>query len=148
VLAANASDLWLRTFLALGFTFGFRKSEMLSLRVRNVDLLDGSLTLDTSKNGEGRLVKLTAETKKLLAECMRRKQADDFVLTHEDGGRAPNLWVGIDRFFFFLHNLNACRTFRNGGNPCRLPSNGSSKEESPYTSDCRPSETSAPERSR
>src|SRR6266566_2523067 len=63
-------------------------------------------------------------------------------------GRAPNLWVGIDRFFFFLHNLNACRTFRNGGNPCRLPSNGSSKEESPYTSDCRPSETSAPERSR
>ncbi len=87
MLAANASDLWLRTFLALGFTFGFRKSEMLSLRVRNVDLLDGSLTLDTSKNGEGRLVKLTAETKKLLAECMRRKQADDFVLTHEDGSR-------------------------------------------------------------
>src|SRR5216683_3149982 len=63
-------------------------------------------------------------------------------------GCAQNLWVGIDDFFFFLHNLNACRTFRNRGNTCLLPSNGSSKGETPCTNDCRPSETSAPERSR
>lgn len=60
---------------------------MLSLRVRNVDLLDGSLTIETSKNGEGRLVKLTTEAKTLLVKCIRGKQADDFVLTHEDGSR-------------------------------------------------------------
>jgi len=86
ILTRNAGELWLRTFLAIGF-FGWRKSEMLSLRVRNVDLLDEWLTLETSKNGEGRLVKLTAEIKTLLAECIRGKQPDDFVLTHRDGSR-------------------------------------------------------------
>ena len=87
ILSKNARELWLRTFLAIGFSYGWRKSEMLSLHVRNVDLLDGWLTLETSKNGEGRRVKLTAEIKTLLAECVRGKQPDDFVLTHKDGSR-------------------------------------------------------------
>lgn len=87
VLAGNAKELWLRTLVALGFTYGWRKSEMLSLRVRNVDLLDDWLTLESSKNGEGRRVKLTAELKTLLTECIRGKQSDDFVLTRKDGAR-------------------------------------------------------------
>jgi integrase len=87
VLAANARDLWLRTFLALGYNFGLRKGELLALRVRDVDLLDGRLTVETSKNGEGRRIALTQETKTLLAECVRGKQPDDFVLTRQDGGR-------------------------------------------------------------
>jgi integrase len=87
LLAANAGELWLRTFLALGFSYGWRKSEMLSLRVHNVDLLEGSLTLDASKNGESRLVKLTTELRVLLAECIRNKRSDDFVLTRNDGSR-------------------------------------------------------------
>jgi integrase len=87
ILSKNASELWLRTFLAIGFSYGWRKSEMLSLRVRNVDLLDGWLTLETSKNDEGRRVKLTAEIKTLLADCIRGKQPDDFVLTHENGSQ-------------------------------------------------------------
>lgn len=33
------------------------------------------------------MVKLTTEAKTLLVECIRGKQADDFVLTHEDGSR-------------------------------------------------------------
>jgi len=77
----------MRTFLAIGFSYGWRKSEMLSLRVRNVDLLDGWLTLEDSKNDEGRRVKLTAEVKTLLADCICGKQPDDFVLTHKDGSR-------------------------------------------------------------
>jgi len=43
--------------------------------------------LETSKNGEGRRVKLTAEIKTLLAECIRGKQPDDFVLTYKHGSR-------------------------------------------------------------
>ena len=86
-LCKNASELWLRTFLAIGFSYGWRKSEILSLRVRNVDLLDEWLSLETSKNDESRRVKLTAEIKTLLAECIRTKQPDDFVLTHKDGSR-------------------------------------------------------------
>jgi integrase len=87
-LAANASG-WLRTFLAIGFTWGWRKSEILGLRVRNVDLLGGWLTLraEDTKNGESRRVGLTTELKLLLTECVRGKQPNDFVLTREDGSR-------------------------------------------------------------
>jgi integrase len=86
-LVTNCRELWLRTFLALGFNYGFRKSEMLNLRVRNVDLFGWWLTIETSKSGEGRRVKLTAEINTLLAECIRGKQPDDFVLTHKDGSQ-------------------------------------------------------------
>jgi len=77
--------LWLRAFLALGFTYGWRKSEMLDLKVYQVDLLRGWLYLDDSKNGEGRKVKLTEEVRTLLAACVGGKEPDDFLLTHEDG---------------------------------------------------------------
>jgi integrase len=85
VLVANCKDLWLRTFLALGFNFAWRKGELLGLRVRNVDLLNGRLMIERSKNGEGRKVKLTHETAALLAECVVSKRPNDFVLTREDG---------------------------------------------------------------
>jgi integrase len=87
LLRTHARDLWLRTFLALGFNFGFRKGELLSLRVRNVDLLEGWLSIDTSKNGDSRKVKLTQETLTLLAECVRGKEPIDFILTRQDGSR-------------------------------------------------------------
>ena len=87
VLAKNATVPWLRCFLALGFNFGMRKSEMLALRVRNVDLLDSWLSIEMSKNGEGRRIKLTEETRQLLVACVRGKKLDDFVLTRPDGGR-------------------------------------------------------------
>ena len=84
-LAANADELWLRTFLALGFTYGCRKGELLALRIRNADLLDKWLTIEHSKNGEGRKIKLTQESLELLVECCRGKGPDDFLLTREDG---------------------------------------------------------------
>jgi len=87
VLAKNCRTSWLRTFLALGYDFGLRKGEMLALRVRNVDLLEGWLTVEISKNGEGRRIRLTRETLALLTECVRGKQPDDFVLSRKDGGR-------------------------------------------------------------
>ncbi len=87
MLAAGCCELWLRTFLALGFNFAWRKGELLALRVRNVDLLHNRLTIDTSKNGNGRKVKLTPETSALLTECIRGKLPHDFVLTRKDGSR-------------------------------------------------------------
>jgi len=87
VLAKNCRASWLRTFLALGYDFGLRKGEMLALRVRNVDLLEGWLTVEISKNGEGRRIRLTRETLALLTECVRGKQPEDFVLSRKDGSR-------------------------------------------------------------
>lgn len=87
VLKANCQDLWLRAFLAIGFTFGWRKSEILNLRVQDVDLNTGWLSIEDTKNGERRKAKLTAETLMLLTECASGKKPSDFLLTREDGGR-------------------------------------------------------------
>ena len=50
-LAANCSDLFMRTMLALAYSFGFRKAELLTLKVSDVNLLAGTLQLRDSKNG-------------------------------------------------------------------------------------------------
>lgn len=83
-------ELWLRTILALGYTFGFRKSELLKLKVRQVDLLNRSLVLNpgTTKNKQGRTLKMTTEVYELLKACLLGKVPDDFVLTR---GTAPVL---------------------------------------------------------
>lgn len=82
-LCAAASDLWLRTMLELGFTYGWREGEMLKLRVRQVDLKAQTIRLDvgTTKNKEGREVVMTPQVHALLTECYGGKKPDDHVLT-------------------------------------------------------------------
>jgi integrase len=89
VLKANAKHLWLRGLLALGYRFGFRKGEMLSLRVSQVDLLSKEIRLGhDTKTGEPRLVSMTTEVYQLMLECLRGKKANDYVLTR-DGSSEP-----------------------------------------------------------
>lgn len=77
--------LWLRTLLAMAYSFGFRRGEMLNLRVRQIDLLERIITLDpgTTKNGEGREAGITEELLPLLSACIAGKAPDDFVLTKD-----------------------------------------------------------------
>jgi integrase len=84
-LAAKASEPWLRTFLELGFTYGWRKSELLSLRVKQVNLPQRTIRLDagTTKNGEGREVTMTAKVAELLRLAVADKRPDEFVLTRK-----------------------------------------------------------------
>ena len=58
-LAKNARELWLRALLATAYSFGFRKSELLELRVRQVDFLNRSIRLNAgeTKSGDGRVIK-------------------------------------------------------------------------------------------
>jgi integrase len=78
--------LWLRTALALGYTFGFRKSELLRLKVNQVDLLNCTIMLNpgTTKNKDGRIVKMTHEVYELLRASLVGKNRDDFVLSRGD----------------------------------------------------------------
>jgi integrase len=73
--------------LALSYTFGFRKAELLGMRLRQVHLLNYTVTLDpgTTKNSDGRIVKLTSETFELLKQCMLSKTPEDFVVSRRDG---------------------------------------------------------------
>ncbi len=90
-LAAEAGELWLRAFLELAYTYGWRKGELLSLRVRQVDLRLRTVRLDpgTTKNRKGREVTMTARVAELLRLAIAGKKPDDFVLTREieRGGR-------------------------------------------------------------
>jgi integrase len=82
-----AGQLWLRAMLALGYTYGFRKAELLNMRVGQVDLLGRTIRLNPgeTKNGEGRIVTLTDACYFLVVELMRGKQLDDYLLTRQGG---------------------------------------------------------------
>jgi integrase len=86
-LAAEAQELWLRALLEVGFTYGWRRGELLGLRVRQVNLAARTIRLDvgTTKNREGREVAMTTRVEALLGELIASKRPDDFVFTRAHG---------------------------------------------------------------
>ncbi|MFI5107977.1 MAG: tyrosine-type recombinase/integrase [Terriglobales bacterium] len=91
-LSQCAPELWLRALLACAYAFGFRKGELLGLRVRQVDLKARTIRLNAgeTKSGAGRVVKMTAEVFALLQACVSGKVPDDYVFTREDGQRVQD----------------------------------------------------------
>ena len=81
--------LWLRALLTTAYTFAFRKGELLSLHVKQIDLANGTIRLEagTTKNGDGRVIVMTREVATLLTACVLGKQPDDFVFTRPDKKR-------------------------------------------------------------
>lgn len=86
-LCEHAKPLWLRTFIACCYAFGFRRGEMLNLRVRQCDFFDRWIELEqgTTKNDEGRKARMTAEVFALLRSCCDGKNPNDYVFTTDDG---------------------------------------------------------------
>jgi integrase len=80
-------QLWLCALLALGYTYGFRKAELLNMKVGQVDLLARTIRLNPgeTKNGEGRTVTLTDACWDLVVKLISGKQAGDFLLTRPSG---------------------------------------------------------------
>jgi len=70
-LVKASPELWFRTLLEVGRTYGWRKSELLHMRVTEVDLLVRTLRLEpgTTKNKDGREVTMTDAVYMLLCEC-------------------------------------------------------------------------------
>jgi integrase len=94
-LQENCEYQWLRALLAIAYTFGFRKSELVGrvqrnqpgMRISQINLKDRTIHLwaGTTKNDEGRTVKMTDEVYNLLCECVRDKKPDDAVFTWANG---------------------------------------------------------------
>jgi integrase len=84
-LVAEAGELWLRTFLELAFSYGWRRSELLGLRVAQVDIVARTIRLEpgSTKNRDGREVQMTSKVTELLTEAIRGKGKNDFVLTRK-----------------------------------------------------------------
>ncbi len=84
----------LRAAIAIAYTYGWRKSEILSLERRQLDLRAGTLRLDpgTTKNGEGRTVYLTPEIKGILASQVERVEG----LQRKLGRIVPHLFPHLN----------------------------------------------------
>lgn len=86
-LADASPALWLRTMLALAYTYGWRAGELIELRVRQIDVSARTVRLEpgTTKNLEGRTIKMTTECFELVKACMDGKGPSAFLFTREDG---------------------------------------------------------------
>jgi len=84
-LANGNSELWFRSLLEVARTYGWRKGELLRMKVREVDLLARTLRLEpgTTKNRDGREVTMTNAVYALMSQCVTRKEPEDFVFTRE-----------------------------------------------------------------
>jgi integrase len=86
-LAGFCPDVWFRTLVEMGRTYGWRISELINLRVQQVDVEARTIRLEpgTTKNKDGREVTMTKAVHDLLAQCVAGKSADDAVFTRSDG---------------------------------------------------------------
>jgi integrase len=125
-LVKKCSDLFMRSMLALAYSFGFRKAELLTLKVSDVDLAAGTIRLRDSKNGEPRKVALTQETRNLLTACISRKSPEDAVFTRGKGkavsdfrGTWENITVeaGVPGLLFHDLRRSAVRNMVRAGIP-------------------------------
>jgi integrase len=94
-LQAHARYPWLKALLAVAYTFGFRRAELVGrpqrnqrpMLVKQIDLKNRTIHLlaGQTKNDEGRVVKMTDEVYDCLRVCVEGKEPDDAVFTWEDG---------------------------------------------------------------
>jgi integrase len=82
-LKGNTHELWLKAIITVGYTFGFRRSELLTLKVKQVDLKRRTLHLESgeTKNDDARTVVMTQEVFDLITQCVQCKNPDDYVFT-------------------------------------------------------------------
>jgi integrase len=125
-LIAEASELWLRLFLELGFTYGWRRAELLGLKVRQLSWSSMTIRLDpgTTKNREGREVAMTAIVAELLKQAIAGKKPDDFVLTWPSGKRVKDFrdaWRRLcERAALGSFTCRACDNPVAGGGRCPI----------------------------
>ena len=86
-LQANCPHPWLRALMAIAYNFGFRRAELLGLRVDQIDLQNRTISLWTgeTKSGQGRKVVMTQEVLQLVKPQVDGKQPKDFVFTWPNG---------------------------------------------------------------
>jgi integrase len=143
VAIQSHAKFWLRAFIEVDSSFGFRKGELLNLLVEQCDLLERLIRLDEdTKTNEARTVPMTERVFQYLVAMCRGKGPSDYVFTREDGGHVVDMrddWqaacvaAGLGKFvatkgkngpypkYFgpFVHDFrrSALRRFRRNGTP-------------------------------
>lgn len=125
-LFGSGFDHWFRAIVEVGRTYGWRVGELLSMRVRQVDLMSRTIRLEpgTTKNRDGREVTMTKRVHELLKLCVFGKQHDDFVFTRRNGTPVRDFrgtWAkaceeaGVPDLLFHDLRRTAARNLRKAG---------------------------------
>lgn len=69
----------LATMIPFAIGTGARKSEQLSLKVRQVDFFRNLIVFDKTKSGRPRMVEINSEVRQILLELCKGKRPDDYV---------------------------------------------------------------------
>lgn len=86
-IVSYCPELWFRGLVECGRTYGWRVSELLNLRTRQVDVTQRTIRLEpgSTKNRDGRTVTMTANVWHLLGALIEGKRPDDHVFTRNNG---------------------------------------------------------------
>jgi integrase len=125
-LLESCLEIWFQAIVEVGATYGWRIGELLKLRVNQINLANWTIRLHpgTTKNKEGREVKMTEIVHKLLELCVEGKEPDDYVFTRPNGKRVKDFrgtWenackaAGVPDLLFHDLRRTAARNFRNAG---------------------------------
>jgi integrase len=125
-LLESCPEPWFQTVVELGATYGWRIGELTKLRVNQIELANWIIRLNpgTTKNKEGREVKMTKTVHALLTLCVEGKGPDDYVLTRAN--RKPvkdfrGAWekackdAGVPNLLFHDLRRTAARNYRRAG---------------------------------
>lgn len=82
--AAKARSIQSVCALEIMFTYGWRRGEVVNLKVRNVFLADKAIRLDDTKNGDGREVPITATLEPLLTALVVGRKAEESLLGFDE----------------------------------------------------------------
>jgi len=82
-----AIGLWFRAMFEVAYRYGWRKSELVNMKVNQVDLSERTLALHAgeTKNDKARSVPMTDKVFELLQQCVAGKGPDDYVFTRQPG---------------------------------------------------------------
>jgi integrase len=93
--AASKEGLWARVMIEIAYTLGWRRGEILSLRVRDFNVADGTVRLETSKNHEPRECPLESATATMMHQLVSRRDPDEFIFPGRDTQRGA--WARIQK---------------------------------------------------
>ena len=85
--ACSSEGLWLRAMFEVGYNFGMRVSELLTMKVNQIDISSRMIRLEvgTTKSDEGREVEMTPLVYALVQQCVTGKKGEDSVFTRDSG---------------------------------------------------------------
>jgi len=110
--ACEASPGDLKAVVTVALNTGMRRGEILALRWSHVDEANGVLRIETSKNGQGRLVPMNDAVREAVRSCLRPGQAvegtDNYVFRNQLGKPYRDLREAFERALRRA-GIKACR---------------------------------------